>query len=141
MTIQARGMGDLNPVSQLPLVVPLGSLTATTNNIVGVKLPSKARLKRIDLYAQAVTGTTPTLSVTPAGSVIGAQAATSNLTAAGAAGLTSSEYDVAFGQNETITLSATLGGTTPDYTNVYAVLHFSLADRRDVDGTTQGVSY
>jgi len=139
--INRANLDPLNPVAQMAVPINLGTVSATAGDVAAFQLPFTARLKRIDLYCSAVTGTTPTLAVTATGTISGALGTTSNLTAAGHANLVTSEFDVATARGETIYLGVTAGGGTPDFSGVQAVLWFNLADTRDVAGTVQGTSY
>lgn len=140
--INAQNIDGLNPVAQLPIVLNLGTISATATDIAAVALPFKARLKRIDLYAESVSGTTPTLEISATGTTTGSLGTTSNLTAAGNANLISTKFDQATATGgETVYLGATVSGTSPSFTGVICVLWLALADNRDVTGSTQGTTY
>lgn len=139
--IQAQNIATENPVGQLPVVLNLGTVTASAADVYKVALPFyAARLRRVDVYAGGtVSGTTPTLSVTVAGAASGTLATTADVTAAG---LFETEADAPITlPYDQVSVSTTVGGTTPSFDGVWVTLWFSLTDNRDVSGSTAPVAY
>lgn len=116
MPVTSRTVHRDAPVAYENLVWYVGSVTATTSNIVRFRVPRDAVVHQLQLSASAASGTSPTLS---AALVKGASTlvSTGNLTGAGVvtASPTGSATVLA---GETIQVNLTAGGTSPSFSNV-----------------------
>ena len=123
----------------LTFFVP-GALTVTEAAAIRVRLPYAARIRRVFLSAQTVSGTTPTLSAT----LKDATAATTLVTTAD---ITTSDTpllttaDVPIPANDDLTIDLTIAGTTPSFSNLTVQVTVEKCDPRDVSGTADGVTW